>query len=440
MLKDRHFSKTDASYSLPKKFSGQAIITQLFNLIPTELISETVKAYQGDRYYKKFKTKEHLFVMLFGVITGCRSLRDKVNSIIMLGEKLVRLGFNDLPARSTLSDANAQRNPAIFEAIYQALCKLYGPFLADSYKKIFTIISQESSIQAQKELEQAGKTIQIVDSTTISLFKEILKNSGRSRSDGKRKGGIKCTTMLPDSMPIPSFMIFSPGATNDKKMLSKLPLKKGDIVVLDKGYNNYKQWHEWSEYEINFVTRFNDNAKLERGEAIPFDKQQNPGVLSDEYVNILYIIDNKQFIVRTRCIVYYDSVQNKHYYFATNLDINISPLTVAECYKKRWNIELLFKQLKQNFQLNHFYGDNENALKIQIWCALIANLLITVVKAKAKSKMSFSVIVGIIRKHTGSYINLVAFLLQPYQEWRREVKANLRKGQLFLFPEMNGAP
>lgn len=436
----KHFSKTESSYSTPKKFSGQAIIAQLLKLIPSQVVNDAVKAFNGDRYYKKFKTHQHLTVMLFGVITGCRSLRDKVNSIIMLGDKLIPLGIRFLPARSTVSDANALRNPAIFEAIYQSLYQLYKPLLADSLQKLFGLISQESAQKAEAELTHARKKVQLVDSTTISLFKEILKNSGRNRLDGKRKGGIKCTTMLPDSMPIPSFVCFSSGATNDKKMLSKLPLQKGDVVVLDKGYNNYRQWQEWTDSEINFVTRFNDNAKLEQGEAIQFDKEQNPGVLSDEFISISYIIDNKKLNIKTRCVIYYDSLQKKHYYFATNLDTNISPLTVAECYKKRWNIELLFKQLKQNFQLNHFYGDNENALKIQIWCALIANLLITIVKVKSKSKMSFSVIVGIIRKHTGSYVNLIAFLIQPYQEWKRQAYINLEKRQLLLFPEMVGAP
>jgi hypothetical protein len=440
MNKDKHFSKTELSHSTPKKFSGQAIIAQLLKLIPSDVVNDAAKTFNGDRYYKKFKTNQHLTVMLFGVITGCRSLRDKVNSIIMLGDKLMPLGIRFLPARSTVSDANALRNPAIFEAIYISLYQLYKPLLADSHQKLFGLISQESAQMAQAELTKAEKTVQLIDGTTISLFKEILKNSGRNRLDGKRKGGIKCTTMLSDSMPIPSFVCFSSGATNDKKMLSKLPLRKGDVAVLDKGYTNYKQWQEWTDNEVNFVTRFNDNAKLVRGEPIEFDKEQNPGVLSDEYINLSYMTDNKQFTIKTRCVVYYDSVQNKHYYFATNLDTNISPLTVAECYRKRWNIELLFKQLKQNFQLNHFYGDNENALKIQIWCALIANLLVTVVKMKAKSKMSFSVIVGIIRKHTGSYVNLVAFLMQPYQEWKRQADRNLEKRQLYLFSEMEGAP
>ena len=213
----------------------------------------------------------------------------------------------------------------------------------------------------QKELQ--GFNIKLVDGTTISLFKEIMKNSGRAQQNGKRKGGIKCTVELPDSLLVPTFVNFSSGATNDKKMLSKLNLKEGDLVILDKGYNKYTQWQSWSEQKISFVTRLNENANFELAEKLTFDSEINPGVLSDEYVMLGRKADNEAGI-KTRLVVFQDPNEDRQFFITSNLGPEISPYTIAMCYKKRWDIELLFKQLKQNFELNHFYGDNENALLI----------------------------------------------------------------------------
>jgi len=362
---------SDKQPILPKKFSGQALIVQILNLIPKSIIEDAVIKFNADRYYKKLRTREHLAFMLFGVITGCRSLRDKVHSIIMLGNRLVHFNLNYTPARSTLSEANARRNPEVLAHIYTSLVALYHGLLTDSSCQVFTKIDLELAERSQKELK--GLNIKLVDGTTISLFKEILKNAGRSQLSGKRKGGIKCTMELPDSLMVPSFVHFSSAATNDKKMLHKLNLKAGDLVVLDKGYNKYTQWQTWSEEKINFVTRLNENARFELAERLNFEAESNPGVLSDEYV-YLGKTDDNEGVTKIRLIVFQDS-GGKQFFFASNLGPEISPYTVALCYKKRWDIELLFKQLKQNFELNHFYGNNENALLIQIWSALIANLL-----------------------------------------------------------------
>jgi len=426
---------TDKQVAIAKKFSGQALIAQVLNLIPKSIIEDAVSKYKADRYFKKLRTREHLTFMVFGVITECRSLRDKVHSIIMLGNKLVHFNLHYTPARSTLSDANKRRKPEVFAEIYSSLVDIYRGLLSDRSCKVFTKISSELAERKQKELQ--GYNIKLVDGTTISLFKEIMKNSGKAQQNGKRKGGIKCTVELPDSLLVPTFVHFSSGATNDKKMLPKLNLKAGDLVILDKGYNKYKQWQTWSERKISFVTRLNENANFELAEKLTFDAEANPGVLSDEYVILGKGADNEEGI-KTRVVVFQDPNEDRQFFFASNLGPEISPYTIAMCYKKRWDIELLFKQLKQNFELNHFYGDNENAWLIQIWSALIANLLITVMKVKSKSKISFSCIVSLIRKHTGSFVNLEAFLAEPYQEWRRILRENLGKVQMEIFKTEGG--
>ena len=435
MDKNNNNVVTDKQVAITKKFSGQALIVQVLNLIPKSIIEDAVTKFGSDRYCKKLHTREHLAFMLFGVITGCRSLRDKVHSIIMLGNRLIHFNLSYTPARSTLSDANKRRKPEVFAEIYASLVDVYRGVLSDRSCKVFNKIDSELAERKQKELQ--GYNIKLVDGTTISLFKEIMKNSGRAQQNGKRKGGIKCTVELPDSLLVPTFVNFSSGATNDKKMLSKLNLKEGDLVILDKGYNKYTQWRSWSEQKISFVTRLNEGAKFELAEKLTFDAEANPGVLSDEYVMLGKKADNEEGI-KTRLVVFQDPNEDRQFFFASNLGPEISPYTIAMCYKKRWDIELLFKQLKQNFELNHFYGDNENALLIQIWSALIANLLITVMKVKSHTKISFSCLVALIRKHTGSYIDLMVFLAEPYQTWRRVLRANLEKVQLEIFATEGG--
>ena len=175
---------------------------------------------------------------------------------------------------------------------------------------------------------------------------------------------------------------------------------------------------QWTKQNVTWVTRLNARACWEVLEELPVsEKFKDNGVISDKLV----ILGNrtrkaKVPLQEARIVVYYDQASGKTFEFLTN-NKELSALTIAGIYKRRWQIESLFKRIKQNFQLHNFLGDNQNAIEIQIWCTLIADLLTKVVKDKAdklrKTKWSFSNVAGLIRQHLGTYIDLIKFLINP---------------------------
>src|SRR5690606_27941434 len=180
-----------------------------------------------------------------------------------------------------------------------------------------------------------------------------------------------------------------------------------------------------------------DNALYRANEEYEIPDNADSGILKDEEI-ILYYGENKKEKHRARRIAYWDSGNERLFEFITN-NFELSAEKIALIYKKRWQIELLFKQLKQNFPLKYFLGDNENAIEIQIWTAMLANLLITLVRSRLKRSWAFSNMVSIIRQQLMNYINIYAFLEDPEKSWREVINENKSKYQNSLFPEMQGA-
>jgi hypothetical protein len=227
-----------------KNFSGQPIIKQVLKFLDHNDVYRTAKKHNSDKYTKKFTTYEHLVTMIFSVISGSSSLRE-VSSIMLACEgKINHLGLKDFPKRSTLSDANKRRSAEVFADIYGLLYKRYRHFLSDSRTR-----------------EPAVKDLKIVDSSTITLFSDILKGVGRNPMGGKKKGGIKMHTMINAMEDVPCLIKFSNAATHDHVFLKELDLKKDSFVVFDKGYVDYKQYQQWTLDDIYFVTRQKDNAR-----------------------------------------------------------------------------------------------------------------------------------------------------------------------------------
>lgn len=385
-------------------FSSKSVFGQLISLIDNSLINRAVKQYQADRYVKKFTTKDQLISMLFCVLGKCNSLREVCGAMLGLKGKTKHFELNCLPRRSTLSDANKIRTNEVFEFIYHGLLK--------KYKYIFTDSRIEEAIRKQ---------VKIFDSTTISLFQDILKCVGRKPKSGKSKGGIKVHTVINADEKTPHIIWYTPASTNDHVLLSKLKLDPDTIYVFDKGYNDYMAFYRFEQGQTGFVTRLKDNAVYEHVKELDIPDEIHPGVIKDEMITItVKLEDGKKTKLKLRRLVFWDGQGKRLFVYITNLFEMRADLVVA-LYKIRWQIELLFKQLKQNFPLRYFLGDNENAIKIQIWCALIANLLITVVMKSVKRKWSFSNIVSFCKLHLFNYISLLKFLENPEKDWEREL-------------------
>jgi len=385
-------------------FFGQSVFGQLISLVDDSLISWAVKKYKADRYVKKFKTKDQLISMLFCAIGKCNSLREVCGAMLGLKGKTKHFELSHIPKRSTLSDANKLRTHEVFEFIFHGLLKQYKHVYSDSRIK-----------------EAIRKQVKIFDSTTISLFQDILKCVGRKPKSGKSKGGIKAHTVINADEKIPYLIWYTSAATNDHVLLSKLTLDPNTIYVFDKGYNDYEAYYRFSKGKTGFVTRLKDNAVYEEVQELDIPEEIHSGVIKDEIIKVVVKFKNgtKQKL-KLRKVVFWDDIGKRLFVYITNL-FDIRADLIVALYKIRWQIELLFKQLKQNFPLRYFLGDNENAIKIQIWSALIANLLLTVIMKMVKRKWAFSNLVSFCKLHLFNYISLLRFLENPEKDWEHEI-------------------
>jgi len=376
-------------------FSGTPIIKQILKyILPTD-ISRTAEKYKSDRYYKRFKTYDHLVTMIYATLSGVSSLRELSTVMLACEGRISHLNLKHFPKRSTLSDANKKRSSEVFGAIYSILYKRYAGFLSDS-----------------NPLRLPVKKLRIVDSTSITLFSDILKGVGRNPLNGKKKGGIKIHTMINAMEDVPCLIRFSSAATHDHTFLKELNLEKGSFVVFDKAYNDYLQYLKWTLDDIYFVTRQKDNAVYKSIKEFDLDDKTSDAVLKDE----LILIEKGGKSIEIRRVAYWDSEKEKVYEFITN-NLDISPDKVADIYKHRWQIETMFKRLKQNFPLKYFLGDNQNAIEIQIWTALIVQLIMLVIQRKIKRNWAYSNMVSVIRFHLMTYMNLFKFLENPDKNW-----------------------
>ena len=391
------------------KFSGNPIISQVINLLDKEKINRTARSNQGDRYYKRFKTLDHLITMIYVVLSGCNSLREITGIMLACEGRINHLGIKYFPRRSTISDANRKRSSKIFQEIYFGLYHKYRRIITDSKLK-----------------DTVTKNLQIVDSTTISLFCDILKGVGRSPINGKKKGGIKMHTMINASEDVPALIRFTSAATHDHVFLKNLELKRGSIVVFDKGYNDYSQYLQWNLDGVYFVTRQKDNAVWSSLQEFDISDETDSGVLKDEKIKI----EKDGQGIELRRIAYWSEEQKKLFEFISN-NYELPPDKIAEIYKRRWQIELLFKRLKQNFPLKYFLGDTQNAIEIQIWVSLIVQLLMLVIQRQTERKWAFSNLVSVIRFHLMTYIDLFRYLNSPESEW--QYLTNKSEEQIGLF-------
>jgi hypothetical protein len=383
--------------SKSKYYFGQNTLGQVLKLIPTQIVNQATKQTGSDFAVKKFSTLNHLYTMCYAVLADVTGLRHVCDGLLAMGEKLKHLGLDYVVPKSTLADGNMNRTSEVFGQIYQGLYAHYGQFLSDS-----------------STVEPLLRKAFAVDSSTMSLFKAILKASGRKSKDGNAKGGIKSHVQIRLLDELPMNVRYTAGASSDHEFLKHLILEKGDIAIFDKAYVDYVQYHKWSEEGIYFTTREKENAKSvtlsERD--LPNDKDFEI-LLDEEVIKEYKDKDNvvQKFNLR-RIVVWSDKHQAKIILLTNMFHLEASEISML--YRKRWRIELLFKQLKQNFPLKYFLGDNENAIQIQIWCCLIVNLLITIIKLKTvKNKMSFALLVSIIRQHLMSYINIIEYLKYP---------------------------
>ncbi|HET7117825.1 MAG TPA: IS4 family transposase, partial [Hanamia sp.] len=297
---------------------------------------------------------------------------------------------------------------SIFGAIYQELYQKYRHIISDSRLKI----------------EIASK-LYILDSSTVSLFKAILKPAGRKRNDGKSKGGMKVHTLLKADCNMPSFIKFTAAALHDQQFYQYIKeLPDGSIITFDKAYINYEQFSKFGQRGIFYVIPQKDNAIYKSIKEFELSDDE-PAILKDELIEVNYKIEEEGIVIQKmlqlRRIAYYSQKHHATFIYITN-HFDIEAMQIVEIYKNRWQIEKFFKKLKQNFPLTYFLGDNINAIEIQIWCALIALMLLQVLHTENNSNLSFSILATIVRLHLMNYISITE-VISHYKIKRQRKKA-----------------
>lgn len=399
-----------SSKDTEKKLVGQLIFKQIINFIPKNKFDLLVSEHNSNRYYKTFDSWTHLVTMLFGILSRCDSMGEVCDGMRGLGGKLNYLGMDKSPAKSTAGDGLRGRDEAFFKAVYFMLLEHFKPILSvsridnTSFSKLF-----------------------IFDSTTIRLFSEVMKGVGRNpKNDGKKKGGLKVHMMIEAHSDTPEFVNISEAKQHDKIFIKDLCLAPHSMIVFDRAYNHYLQFAKWTEQQVNFVCRLKKNA-VYKVQEILFEQEvqdDKAGVLKEEHIHMNYKDKNQDKQLCLRKVTYRDD-EGRMYEFITN-NFEISREEVAYIYKLRWNIELLFKKLKQNFQLHYFYSDTENGIKTQIWCTLIAQLLMQTLKVKSESKKAFSTTASLVRIHLISHVD-VFWMVQNSRRTYQKRKSGINR-------------
>jgi hypothetical protein len=368
-----------------------SLFSQLLVQIPRAEFARIVKKHEGERHARGFTCWTQFVGMLFCQLARADSLREICNGLACCLGKLVHVGIQDAPNKSTLSYANQHRPAAMFEELFWTLMERFRA---------------NGQLGPRRHRFRFKNKLLSLDSTTISLCLSVFPWAKFRRA----KGGVKAHVLLDHDDYMPSFVLITEAKRHDSKILHLLRLAAGSIIVMDRAYNHYQQFSAWIAQGVFFVTRMKENAVytvIER-RAVP----QNRNIRSDETIRLTGVNAVSKCPYDLRRIVVWDEDNQREIVLLTN-HLEFGATTLAEVYRERWQIELFFKALKQNLKVKSFVGVSENALRIQIWTALIAMLLLKWLHHLSKAAWSLSVLASMLRMNLFTYRDLMDWLNDP---------------------------
>ena len=342
------------------------LFAQTLSLIPRHVFQKLENKHKTGRSSRKFGFKEQFTVMAFIQLAARRSMRDGLRCLSAAGSRLYHWGLKSV-ARSTFADANNSRPVGFFQNMFAEMYALCRP-------------------QAPKHKFRFKSKLFSLDATTIKLCLSLFPWA----SFRQRKGGVKLHTLLDHDGYIPAFVTVTGARTHESRMVSALDLPKGSIMVFDKGYFSYPWFRLLGEKGIFFVTRLKQNAVYKLLERRPVNRKT--GVTSDHIIKVT----SKGKTLRLRRVGYRDPETGKHYEFVTN-NFRLAPKTIADIYKDRWQIEIFFREIKQNLRIKTFVGNTENAVLIQIYTALTVYLLLAYQKFLSRIGLSVQQIFQVLQ-------------------------------------------
>ena len=369
-----------------------SLFNQLLHHFPRAEFASLVKKHNAEHATKGFTCWTQFVSMTFCQLAHADSLREICNGLACSEGKLVHLGVQRAPNKSTLAYANEHRPAALFEDLfYTSLNRFRG----------------QQGLGTRKSKFRFKNKLLSLDSTTISLCLELYPWAKYRRA----KGGVKAHVLLDHDDDLPSYVLITEAKQSDVRVAQSLDLNAGSIVAMDRGYNDYALFGKWTGQGVFFVTRLKEKAIYEVTESIIGPLPRN--IVSDETIRLTGPKAIKDCPHLLRRVVVWDERNQREIDLLTNQH-QFGPTTIAAIYKDRWEIELFFKALKQNLKVKSFVGTSKNALLIQIWTALIAIMLLKWLHHLSKAKWSLSNLASMLRLNLFTYRNLLLWLDNPF--------------------------
>lgn len=368
-----------------------SLFSQLLREVPREDFIGLVQKHRAERFAKGFSCWTQLVAMLFSQLARADSLREICNGLACCLGKLVHLGIDITPRRSTLSYANRHRPAALFEELFW---------------KTLQRFRSRGMLPEQKPFRFKNRLLSL-DSTTISLCLSLFPWANFRRL----KGGVKLHVLLSHDDYLPEYLLITEARQADLRSARQFKLSPGSIVALDRGYIDFDLLADWSRAGVFWVTRTKTN--LEFIGSTKRELPRNRNILADQIVRRSVEISSRQrFPAQLRRVVVWDEQNQREISLLTNI-LDFGATTIAKIYRERWKIELFFKALKQNLKVKTFVGTTENALRIQIWTALLALLILKWLHFLSRAHWSLSNLASMLRLNLFTYRDLTAWLNNP---------------------------
>jgi len=391
-------------------YTGKLVFSQVMDFVPVRTFRQCVARYHGNFKVKSFSCLDQYLCMAFAQLTYRESLRDIETCLRSQQQKLYHMGIRGKVSRSTIADANEQRD----WRIYADLAHVLIPIARRLY----------SSEQFAVELEQ---TVYALDATTIDLCLSVFPWAHFR----KTKSAIKLHTLLDLRGSIPTFIHISDGKFHEVNSLDMIPWEPGAFYVMDRGYLDFARLYALSQTAAFFLIRAKSNMKWRRVYSHPVDR--STGLICDQSVMLTGFYQAKDYPNKIRRVKYYDTETDKTFVFLTN-NFSLPPLTIAQLYRCRWQVELFFKWIKQNLRIKSFYGTSENAVKTQIWIAISVYVLVAILKKELRLPASLYTILQALSVSVFERTPLY----QLFTNYRHKEENVTMRNQLNLFDETPG--
>ena len=353
-------------------YTGKIVFSQVMTHMPSHTFQRCVQRYHGNRQVKQFTCLDQFLCMAFAQLTYRESLRDIEACLRAQQTKLYHMGIRGRISRSTLADANENRDWRIYADFAQSLIQ--------TARRLYP--HDDFGVDLQQ-------TVYALDSTTIDLCLSVFPWA----KFRKTKGAVKLHTQLDLRGNIPTFIQISDGKMHDVNLLDEIIPEPGSFYIMDRGYLDFARLSLLTQCGAFFVTRAKSNLRFRRLYSRPVDKSS--GLRCDQTVVLTTHQSSKDYPAHLRRIKFFDSENDKILVFLTN-DFNLPALTIAQLYRCRWQVELFFKWIKQHLRIKSFFGTSENAVKTQVWIAISVYVLVAIIKKQLKLEASLYTILQIL--------------------------------------------